>query len=149
PQGQPTRTGALTRVYDAAALMAARCNARIVPVRISGTLYSRFSAVSGQFPKRLFPRVTLTILPPRELPQPEHAAARARRRRLADGRRQIMQDMMFESRPRTTLLEAYLYAAALHGPSTRIMEDTQGEHTYRNLIRATLALGRLSSRLSE
>src|SRR5262249_14433002 len=63
PQGQATVTGSLMKVYDSAALIAARCSAQIVPVRVSGTLYSWFSAVSGNYPRRLFPRVTLTVLP--------------------------------------------------------------------------------------
>src|SRR5262249_42655192 len=34
PQGQPTPTGGLMKIYDSAALLADRCNAQIVPVRI-------------------------------------------------------------------------------------------------------------------
>ena len=81
PQGQPTVTGSLMKVYDSAALIAARCNAQIVPVRVSGTLYSRFSAVTGNYPRRLFPRVTLTVLPPHRLPALPPLRAKVRRRR--------------------------------------------------------------------
>ena len=38
----------------------------------------------------------------------------------------VMQRMMFDARPRQTLFEAFLDAAALHGRSTRIIEDAQG-----------------------
>ncbi len=147
PQGQPTRTGGLTKIYDAAALIAARCNARIVPVHIAGTLHSRFSAVGGNFTKRSFPRVTLTILPVTELPVLPPLKAKVRRRRLADALLRIMQDMMFALRPRCTLFEALLDAAQLHGGGTRILEDTQREYSYRDLTKASLALGRLSSKL--
>ncbi|MGH8649476.1 MAG: 1-acyl-sn-glycerol-3-phosphate acyltransferase, partial [Burkholderiales bacterium] len=68
PQGPATPTGSLTKVYDSAAVIAARCNAWIVPVRITGTLYSRYAAVGGLFPKRLFPQVTITVMPGRRLP---------------------------------------------------------------------------------
>jgi len=148
PQGQPTRTGGLTKIYDAAALIAARCNARIVPVHITGTLYSRFSVVGGNFPKRSFPRVTLKILPGTTLPALPLLKAKIRRRRLADALLRIMQDMMFAARPRCTLFEALLDAARLHGGGTRILEDTQREYSYHDLIKASLALGRLSSRLA-
>ena len=149
PQGQPTVTGGLMKVYDSAALIAARCNAQIVPVRVSGTLYSHFSSVTGNYPRRLFPRVTLTVLPPQRLPTLAPARARVRRRVLADAMLRIMQHMMFASRPRTTLFESLIAAARLHGHSTVVLEDTQGEHTYRGLVRACLALGRLGTRLAE
>src|SRR5262249_39894568 len=45
--------------------------------------------------------------------------------------------------------ETLLDAAALHGRSTRILEDTQGVHTYGSLVKASLALGRLGCRLAE
>ena len=149
PEGQPTVTGSLMKVYDSAALIAARCNAQIVPVRVNGTLYSRFSAMAGNYPRRLFPRVTLTVLSPHRLPMLPPQQARTRRRMLADQMLRIMQHMMFASQPRTTLFERLLDTAALHGYSTRILEDTQGLHTYRSIVKASLALGRISCKLAE
>src|SRR6185295_11199438 len=148
PQGQATATGGLMKIYDSAALLADHCDARIVPVRLSGTLYSRFSAVGGRFPKRWFPRVTLTVMAPQRLPALPPMNAKARRRRLAEALLRIMEHMMYASRPHRTLFEALVDAAELHGYSTRILEDTQGEHTYRGIVKAALALGRLGSRLS-
>jgi acyl-[acyl-carrier-protein]-phospholipid O-acyltransferase/long-chain-fatty-acid--[acyl-carrier-protein] ligase len=148
PQGPATSTGALTKIYDSAAVIAARCNALIVPVHITGTLYSRYAAVGGLFPKRLFPRVTITIMPGRRLPAQLLLPGKARRRRLADELLRIMQHMMFASRPPTTLFQALLDAAALHGRGTLILEDTQRHHSYRDLIKASLALGRLGTRLA-
>src|SRR5262245_37192493 len=148
PQAQPTVTGSLMKIYDSAALIAARCNAQIVPVRVSGTLYSRYSAVGGNFPKLRFPRVTLTILPPHTLPVLPPLPAKVRRRRLAEALLRIMEHMMFASQPRRTLFAALLDAAELHGYRTRILEDVQGEHTYRDIVRTSLALGRVGARLS-
>lgn len=147
PQGPATPTGGMTKVYDSAAVIAARCNARIVPVRITGTLLTRFAAVGGLFPKRLFPRVTIRIMPGRPLPAlPQALSGRARRRRLADALLEIMQHMMYASQPTTTLFEALLDTAALHGRGTRVLEDTQRHHSYGDLIKAGLALGRLGAR---
>jgi len=148
PQGPPTPTGSLTKVYDSAAVIAARCNAWIVPVRISGTLYSRYAAVGGRFPKRLFPQVTITVLPGRRLPAQLQVPGKARRRRLADELLRIMQHMMFASRQPATLFEALIDAADLHGRGTLILEDTQRHHSYRDIIKASLALGRLGARLA-
>jgi acyl-[acyl-carrier-protein]-phospholipid O-acyltransferase / long-chain-fatty-acid--[acyl-carrier-protein] ligase len=149
PQGPATPTGGMTKVYDSAAVIAARCNARIVPVRITGTLHTRFAVVGGSFPKRLFPQVTIRIMPGRPLPALPQSLGRARRRRLADALLEIMQHMMYASRPTTTLFEALLDAAALYGRGTRILEDTQRHHSYGDLIKAGLALGRLGAKLSD
>jgi acyl-[acyl-carrier-protein]-phospholipid O-acyltransferase/long-chain-fatty-acid--[acyl-carrier-protein] ligase len=73
---------------------------------------------------------------------------KARRRVLADALLRIMQNMMYASEPRRTLFEALLDAADLHGHSTRIMEDTQRQQTYRDIIKASLALGRLVGKLA-
>ena len=146
PQGPATPTGSMTKVYDSAAVIAARCNARIVPVRIAGTLHSRFAVVGGRFPRRFFPQVTIRIMPGRTLPALPQSLGRTRRRRLADALLEIMQHMMYASQPVTTLFEALLDAAAQHGRRTRILEDTQRHHSYGDLIKAGLALGRLGSR---
>jgi len=118
-------------------------------VRITGTLYTRYAAVGGNFPKRLFPRVTIRVLPAQKLPPASPVPGKMRRRRQADALLRIMQQMMFASRPDTTLFETLLDAAALHGRDTRIMEDVQREHTYGDLIKAGLALGRLGGKLSD
>jgi acyl-[acyl-carrier-protein]-phospholipid O-acyltransferase/long-chain-fatty-acid--[acyl-carrier-protein] ligase len=149
PQGPATPTGSLTKIYDSAAVIAARCNARIVPVRITGTLYTRFAAVGGLFPKRWFPAVTIRILEAHALPAPSQLPGKQRRRLLADALLTIMQHMMFAARPQLTLFEALVEVAALHGRSTRILEDTQRHHSYGDLIKASLALGRLGTRLAD
>lgn len=148
PQGPATPTGSLTKIYDSAAVIAAHCHARIVPVRITGTLYTGFAAVGGSYPRHRFPQVTIRILPAERLPAPAALPGKRRRRLLADELLTIMQRMMFASRAPGTLFEALLDAAALHGRATRIMEDTQREHTYGDLIKASLALGRLGGKLA-
>ena len=146
PQGRPTETGGLMKVHDSAALIAARCGADVVPINIAGTLYSRFSLVSGNYRKRWLPQVTLRILPAQQLPAASGASHKARRRELADALLRIMQYMMFAAKPSRTLFEALLDAAETHGRSTRILEDTQREFSYGDLIKASLALGRLGAR---
>jgi acyl-[acyl-carrier-protein]-phospholipid O-acyltransferase/long-chain-fatty-acid--[acyl-carrier-protein] ligase len=149
PQGRVTTNGGIMKIYDAAGLIALRCDADIVPVRIEGTLHSRFSAMGGNYRKRWLPRVTLKVLPPVKLPELPALPARERRRRLADDMLRLMQRMMFESRPRRTLFEAFVAAAALHGRGTRIIEDQRGRpETYEDMLKASLALGRLAARVS-
>jgi acyl-[acyl-carrier-protein]-phospholipid O-acyltransferase/long-chain-fatty-acid--[acyl-carrier-protein] ligase len=148
PQGPATATGSLTKIYDSAAVIAAHCSARVVPVRITGTLYTGFAAVGGRFPRRRFPQVTIRILPAGRLPAAAALPGKQRRRVLADALLGIMQHMMFASRAPRTLFEALLDAAALHGRATRILEDTQREHSYGDLVKASLALGRLGAKVA-
>jgi acyl-[acyl-carrier-protein]-phospholipid O-acyltransferase/long-chain-fatty-acid--[acyl-carrier-protein] ligase len=148
PQLYPTATGAMTKVYDAAARIAARHDARIVPVRITGSLFSRYAMTGGNYPKRRFPRMTLTVLPAQPLLREGHVAGRARRNALADQLLRVMQYLMFAAERPRTLFEALLDAADCHGYSTRILEDTQREFSYRDLVKSSLALARLGSRLT-
>lgn len=149
PQGRITSTGGVMKVYDAAGIIASRCDAAIVPVRIEGTLCSRWATIGGHFPKHWLPRVTLKVMPPVKLPDLPPLPARERRRRLADAVLQIMQRMMFDSRPRRTLFGAFLDAAEQYGRSTRIAEDVRGQpESYGDMLKASLALGRLATRIS-
>jgi acyl-[acyl-carrier-protein]-phospholipid O-acyltransferase / long-chain-fatty-acid--[acyl-carrier-protein] ligase len=147
PQGRPTVTGGLMKIYDSAGLIAAHAGARIVPVHIAGTLYTPFATMRGAYPRKLRSRVVLTVLEPVELPPLETVPPRQRRRRLADEMLRVMQRMMFDARPRQTLFEAFLDSAALYGRSTHIIEDARGQpESYSALVKASLAVGRLVSR---
>lgn len=149
PQDRVTTTGSTMKIYGAAALIAARADADIVPLRIQGTLQSRWAATSRRWPRRLFPRVTLSVQPSTGLPA-RHGAGRARRRQLADDLLRILQQSMADAAPRRALFEALVDAAALHGRRTRIIEDLRGQvNTYGDLLKGSLALGRLAARFTE
>jgi len=150
PEGRATTTGTLMKVYDAPGVIAARCDADLVPVVIEGSQYSRFAGTGGNFPKRWLPRITLRILPATKLPEIPELRGRARRRRLAEEMLQIMQRAQLAARPRRTLFEAFLEAVELHGRNTRIIEDARKTpETYGELLKVSLALGRLATRLAK
>jgi acyl-[acyl-carrier-protein]-phospholipid O-acyltransferase/long-chain-fatty-acid--[acyl-carrier-protein] ligase len=149
PQGRLSTTGGVMKVYDSAGVIAFRCDADIIPVRIHGTLYSRFADAGGHFPRRWFPRVTLSIQPAVKLPPIPALPARERRRRLADEMLGIMQQMMFATRPRRPLFEALIDSAGLFGRRTKIIEDAREQpESYGDLLKVSLALGRLSTRIT-
>src|SRR5690606_20164346 len=70
PEGRVTVTGGLMKVYDGAAMIADKADAWVVPVRIDGL--ERSSPWSylraSQIRRAWFPRVQVTVLPPRKLP---------------------------------------------------------------------------------
>lgn len=147
PEGRITTTGSLMKTYDGPAFVAARTSATLLPVRIDGAARTYFSRMGGRSPRRLFPRIKLSIQPTTHIAMPDAPSARERRRKAGETMRRIMQEMIFATRPEQTLFEALLDAAAIHGHSRRLVEDLkQEEYAYRDLIKMSLALGRLVAR---
>ena len=147
PEGRITVTGSLMKVYDGPAFVAAKTGASVVPVRLDGPARSYFSRVSGRHPKRFFPRVSLSVQPATVVAMPDADKARERRRLAGEHLRRIMQEMMFRSRPVQTLYSAFIDAGSVYGWGRPVMEDIQGgEHTYRDVLKMALGLGRLAAR---
>jgi acyl-[acyl-carrier-protein]-phospholipid O-acyltransferase / long-chain-fatty-acid--[acyl-carrier-protein] ligase len=144
PEGRITVTGSLMKVYDGVAMIADKSDAMVVPVRIDGpqaTIFSRLK--SSQVRRRLFPKITVTILEPIKLHvDPE---LKGRKRRIAAGAAlyDIMSDLIFRTTPTDrTVVEAVIEAAHTHGSKWPILEDpTSGVLTYKRLTQATAILG--------
>jgi acyl-[acyl-carrier-protein]-phospholipid O-acyltransferase/long-chain-fatty-acid--[acyl-carrier-protein] ligase len=147
PEGRITTTGSLMKTYDGPAFVAAKTGATILPVRIDGAARTYFSRLTGQHPRQLFPKITISVQPTTRIEMPEARTARERRRIAGEAMRRLMQEMIFASRPRQTVYEALLTAISIHGRSWRLMEDIkQIEYSYGDLLKMVLALGRLVSR---
>jgi len=144
PEGRITLTGSLMKVYDGPGFVAAKTGATILPVRLDGAARSYFSRLSGAYPRKLFPKVTLTILPTTNIAMPDAPTAKARRRKAGDAMRRTMQEMLFASQAVQTLFSAFLDAIDIHGRKTLLVEDMrQTEESYGDLLKKTLAFGRL------
>ena len=154
PEGRITVTGGLMKVYDGAAMIADKADAVIVPVRIDGAERSPFSYLRRtQTRKAWFPKITVTILPPRKLAV--DPALKGRARRLAAGA--ALQDIMAEA----SVLSAAHRPDAVRGARSKraasatakvhpAVEDPLGNKlTYRKLILSAQILGRKLSRLAE
>ncbi|BBD98792.1 acyl-[ACP]--phospholipid O-acyltransferase [Sphingobium amiense] len=144
PEGRITVTGALMKVFDGPGMVADKADAPIIPVRIDGAQYTPFSRLRGKVRLRSFPRVKLTVLPPRRFSIEGEMTARARRaiagRRLYDE----MSAMIFAtSRTEETLFQALLEARYIHGRKAPVVEDIKREPmSYDRLVTGSLALGR-------
>lgn len=150
PEGRITTTGSLMKTYDGPAFVAAKTGATILPVRIDGAARTYFSRLAAHVPRKLFPRISLSILPTTRIPVPDAATARLRRRKAGEAMRRLMQEMIFATRPEQTLFGALLDAADIHGSNRRQIEDLkQIEYSYRDLIKMVLALGRLAAKESQ
>lgn len=150
PEGRITVTGALMKIFDGPGMVADRADAPIVPVRIDGAQFTPFSRLRGKIRLRTFPKIRLTVLPPRCFSIEGKMSARERRaiagRRLYDE----MSDMIFAtSTTDMTLFEALLEARHIHGGKALVLEDVKREPmSYSRLIIGSLALGRPLARAS-
>jgi acyl-[acyl-carrier-protein]-phospholipid O-acyltransferase/long-chain-fatty-acid--[acyl-carrier-protein] ligase len=153
PQERATTTGSTMKIYGAAGVIAVRANADIIPLRILGTLHTRWAATSARWPHRWLQRVTLVIQPSTRFSRPAAVAtgvAGTRRRRMNDELQALMQRAMADAAPRRALFCALLGAVALHGRRTSIIEDIRGQvRTYADLLKGSLALGRLTAKFTE
>jgi acyl-[acyl-carrier-protein]-phospholipid O-acyltransferase/long-chain-fatty-acid--[acyl-carrier-protein] ligase len=144
PEGRITVTGSLMKIYDGAGMIADKSEAMLVPVHIAGpeaTIFSRLT--QSQVRRRLFPKITVTVLEPLRLKLDE--ALKGRRRRQAAGAAlyDIMSDLMFRAAPTDlTLVEALVEAAKTHGKKWLALEDpVTGQLTYKRLLQAIAILG--------
>lgn len=150
PQDRVTTTGSTMKVYGAAGVVAVRADADVIPLRIQGTLHTRWAATSERWPRRWFPRVTMVIQPATRFSKPAAGAAGSRRQRINDELQGIMQRSMADAEPRRTLFDALLDAVDMHGRRTRIIEDVRRQvQTYGDLLKGSLALGRLTAKFTE
>ena len=147
PEGRITVTGSRMKIYDGPAFAAAKAGAKILPVHIDGSVYTPFSRVKREFPKRWFPKITLTIGALHDLPLPQAPRARERRRLASEQLRRILQENEVAARRYETIPEAFIRAVKLHGRGRHIVEDIRGkEETYGDILKMTFALGRLTAK---
>ncbi len=151
PEGRVTVTGSLMKVYDGPAFMAARTGAQVVPVIFDGAARARlFSRMSGDYQLAWFPKITATVFPAQTISMPEAPNGKLRRRKAGEAMRRLLQHCLCAARPKRSLHGAFLDAVELHGRSRDMVEDVSGAHlSYGDLLKGSLALGRLVEKVSE
>ncbi len=149
PEGRITVTGGLMKIYDGPAFLAAKTGAAVLPVVIDGALHTPLGRMQPPFPKRWFPRIRITIRPLETLEMPPGRSGRERRRRAGDKMRRMMEEALYQARPRRTIPEAFLEAVRIYGKGSAVVDDLRQEgQTYGRLLKGAVALGRLTSRLA-
>jgi len=143
PEGRITVTGALMKVYEGPGTIALHADAPILPVRIDGAQYSKFSKLGKRLKTRWFPKVTITIMEPQKLTAPEGVTGARRREIVGNKLYDLMTDMVFEtSNYKRTLFEALLDARETHGAKMPILEDVERTPlSYDRLVLASFVLG--------
>lgn len=143
PEGRITVTGALMKIYNGPGLVADRSAATILPVRIDGAQYTPFSRLRGRVRLRWFPKITLTILPPRIIHAPLDVRGRARRKYAGKELSDIMTLMMLATTNyRRTMIEGILDAMRIYGGNRKAVEDIERHPlSYRQLFMRAFVLG--------
>jgi acyl-[acyl-carrier-protein]-phospholipid O-acyltransferase/long-chain-fatty-acid--[acyl-carrier-protein] ligase len=150
PEGRITTTGALMKVYEGAGMVADKAGAVIVPVRIDGLQFTPLSRLGGRIRRRLFPHLSLTVLPPVVLDIDPALRGRPRRRVVGTVLQGIMEHTGFATaNTGRSLFTALLDASARYGASTPIIEDiARTPLSYRRVILGAAVLGRRLAQLT-
>lgn len=155
PEGRITLTGNLMKIYDGPGFVAAKTHAPVLPIHVDGAAESYFGRLTQAHPRKLLPKVVLTISPASHITMPEPASgaapfsAKEKRRLAGEQMRAIMQTMLFRSQKNHSLFEAFLDATDRFGRDYKLIEDHRElEEPYQELLKKSLALGRLVNKIS-
>jgi len=138
PEGRVTVTGTLMKIYGGAAMIAEQSQAELLPIAIDGAQHSVMSYMRGKLRRSLFPKVRMTVLPPRRL---DAGGKRGQQRRGARQLERLMYEVAYHAwYHRREVFPALLEAAQRHGMGEVICRDPENRLSYRDLLTRALAL---------
>ncbi|GLR78711.1 acyl-[ACP]--phospholipid O-acyltransferase [Azospirillum oryzae] len=149
PEGRITVTGSLMKINGGPGMLADKARCPVVPVCIEGAQRSILSRMHGRLRLGLFPRITITVLPPVMTPEvggPNGGLiGKKRRAALKSWLSRVMTESVFAARPRPeTLMLALLDARAKTGAREDAVQDGDfSTLSYRALAARALVLGRI------
>jgi acyl-[acyl-carrier-protein]-phospholipid O-acyltransferase/long-chain-fatty-acid--[acyl-carrier-protein] ligase len=114
-------------------------------VHIEGSQYTFFTHLKGAVKRRIFPRITLTLLPGRKMQLSDELSGQKRRQASVEYLTALMREAKFQAGEyNTTLLRSLLKAKKIHGGRHVIIEDIKRKPlNYKQLIFRIVLLGRL------
>lgn len=151
PEGRITVTGMLMKIYDGTGMVADKAEAAVLPVRIDGGQYTHFSRLHRVVRLRLFPKITIKILPATRLAVPDELKGKSRRHYSGHILSNIMTEMMLAtSNYRQSIFTSLLEARRIHGGKQQVAEDLERKPlSYNDLITRTLVIGDALKQITE
>jgi len=151
PEGRITATGSLMKIYDGTGMVADKSGAAILPIRIEGAQYTHFSKLRNIVRLRLFPKITIQILPPTHIAAHKELSGKNRRKYSGHVLADIMTEMMFAtSHYRQNIFSGLLEARKIHGGQHTVAEDLERTPlSYNQLITRTIAVGNMLKNITE
>lgn len=136
------------KVYEGPGMIAEKSGATLLPVRIDGAQFTHVSKLKNILKRRIFPKITITILPPIQFSDAHKIQGmdnREKRKFMGQVLYDIMADMMFESADyKTTLFQSLIEAAKIHGIKKEIVQDTNFKPvTYKQLLLESFRIAEL------
>ncbi|MBQ7633579.1 MAG: acyl-[Alphaproteobacteria bacterium] len=151
PEGRISVTGTLMKIYEGTGVVAQKTGAKIVPVRIDGAQYSKFSYIKSLVKAHYFPSITLTILPPRQIKTAADTSARERRQKAALQLHDMLNEMMYVTEKyNMPLFNSLLSAEKKYGSTQPLATDIGGKTlNYKQLLLKTYVLSTLFDKLTK
>lgn len=145
PEGRLTTTGTLMQIFGGSAVVADKAGANIVPVYMDGLNHLPLGATRlKDYPRRLFPKISVTVLPPVKLDIPKEGLSGKERRKEGDKQlEKIMQEMPVKAVDKDrSLIDALHDTAHNFGHKYDIVDDPEGDPLkYGKLLIGAYALG--------
>ncbi len=151
PEGRITVTGSLMKIYDGTGMVADKSRASILPIRIRGAEYTHFSKMRNIVRLRLFPKITIQILPHTIINAPQDLRGKSRRKYCGHVLADLMSEMIFKTTHYDqTIFSALLEARTVHGSSHTVTEDMDRiPLSYNALITRTICIASLLKDVTE
>ncbi|MDG6774211.1 AMP-binding protein [Thiomicrorhabdus sp. ZW0627] len=148
PEGRISTTGSLMKVYEGTAMVADKTHAAILPVHIRGAELSKLSYLNGRFygfiQQFWFPKITLTILPAKNINPPARLKGHSRHHSLKENIYTLMRDLAYYgSVEEKSLFKALVKAKQVYHAKEICVEDINDQSlSLKKLVMASKVLGR-------
>jgi len=148
PEGRITVTGGLMKITGGPGMLADKAQCPVVPIIIEGAQRTFLSRMRGRLPLALFPRITVTVMPPRPTPTVEGLFGKKRRAVLKNWLTDQMVQATFAAyEPPKTITHALLESRRQTGAGQDAVRDGIAPPvSYRALVARAAVLGDILTR---
>lgn len=143
PEGRISLTGSLMKVYEGAGVVAQKSGAKIIPLRIDGAQYSKFSYLGNLIKTKMFPKIKMFVLPACEIDVPHGLTLREKRHLTSLQLHDIMAGMIYDtSNKNVSVFDSLLEAEKVFGSAHKIALDMSKKTLdYSQLLLKSYVLG--------